>query len=644
MGSHLRPLSEVNEMGPILIALIIFGIATVVGACTNSRGGAKAVNAISAAGSLVLIWIGVLGVKGGTSFALGNPCSGNVLSGLWSITLKADPLSGFFLLVLGILGFSASIYGISYVNIYHEKFRLYSFNYPLFLLTMALALLSWNLLWFIVFWELMSLFSQFLVAFERNDKAVKAAFKYFCMTKGGADLLLLSVAIFLLAVSGFKVSYGILSAYLPKYLSAHPFTFWLLAIYLLIGFGVKAAMVPFHSWLPEAHPEAPSNVSALLSGIMIKLPVYMLFRVYLSFFPLNFYLGIVIGVFAVVTMFFGNMFAFVQRDSKRLPAYSSVGQIGYVLLGLGAGISLLSSGYNVLGSLALIASLYHVFAHAVSKGLMFLNAGAVLYATGTRDLDELGALAKYMPATAFCGLIGAMSISGMPPFAGFLSKWMLYASTLPSIWIFSLFGIVAMFMSIATTISFLKYYTAIFSRPGRKELKAKEVPLSMVIGQFVLTGFAVALGLYPYFGVSIISRTVSYLGFSVPISSYYILPGIVIPKVANFMPLLVLFVTFGLGLTLAFGISVRRTRVWTCGTPVEVNGLPSDGYYQAIVQDFKLVYSIASGALRGLLRFASGVKKLSLGYEKGSYELSWMISAAMVFLAILVWLLGGGVW
>ncbi len=631
-------------MNPILISIIVFGVATVIGACTKSKGGAKVVNAISALGSLILIWIGISGACGGISFSIGSPTSGNVLSGLWSITLKADPLSGFFLIILGILGFSASIYGISYLDKYRGNFRLYSFNYPLFILIMSLVLLSWNLLWFIVFWELMTLFSQFLVAFYRNEKAVKAAFKYFCMTKGGADLLLLSVAIFLLTISGFRVGYGVLSSYLPSYLSSHPFIFWLLAVYLLIGFGVKAGMVPLHSWIPDAYSEAPSNVSALLSGIMKKLPIYMLFRIYLTFFPRNFYLGILIGVFAVITMFFGNMLAFVQNDSKRIPSYSSIAQIGYVLLGLGAGISLTASGHTILGALALLASLYHVFSHAVSKGLLFLNAGAVFYATGTRNLDDLGALAKYMPATAFCGIIGAMSISGMPPFAGFLSKWMLYAATLPSIWIFSLFGIIAMFMSIATTIAFLKYYTAIFSGPEKKELKAEEVPIPMVVGQSILAGFSILLGVYPFFAIFFISKLLDYIGVQFQVSSYYILPGVVIPKVANFMPLLVIFVTFGLGLVLAFGISVRRTKVWTCGTPVEVNRMPSSGYYQAIVEDFKWVYSMAKGAVRGVLRFASGVKKVSLGYEKGSYELSWMTSAAMVFLAILVWLLGGGFW
>ncbi len=627
----------------LLIPIGILVIAAVVG-LAKAKISLKIVSTLSAIASAVMIYIGIVGFETTLELKYNLFNSSSLFVTLNWLVFRVDSLSAFFLLLLGILSLCASVYGIKYMEKYlgKEDTRIYTFNYPIFLLTMYLVLICWNLLWFIIFWELMSLFSQFLVAFEQSEeKAIKAAFKYFCMTKAGAEFLVLAVVLIILKATSFNADYSEIANILPAYLSAHPGMLYALTFALLIGFGVKAAMIPFHSWLPDAHPEAPSNVSALLSGIMIKLPIYMLLRFFISFFPLEPEIGLIIAVFGVLTLFFSMMYALLQEDSKRLLAFSSIDNIGYILLPMGAGIYFLANGNQLLGSVALAAALFHTMNHAFFKGLLFLTAGSVMYETGTRDLNYLGSLAKKMPLTAFAALIGSLAIAGMPPLNGFVSKWMIYISTLSSP-ATSLFGIIAIFISAVTLGAFVKYFTAIFTKPAVKEIDAKEVPLLMSAPQLLLALLCIVFGIYPFIPLKMISQALGSIG--VPLASLVVYPSLVVPKTGSYSPIIV-FAFLLVSTLIALLLIPSRGSVmstWKTGRSEDLNvSMPADAYYRDFKEAFNEVYLLGDVSKGFVQKVAKIGKRFGTKFEVLSYDLNSMLSLAMILIVILVVLLGG---
>jgi len=629
---------------PIIVLLV-----SMIPAISKTKMSMKLGNIISAIGSLLILYVGIVGFQRTLSleFTLFDiPEGSNVLSIFSRLTFKIDGLSSVFLIILGILSFVASIFGIEYLMKYHKDPRSYIVNFPLMILSMYLAITSWNIAWFIVFWEFMSLFSQFLVAFEGKEFSIKAARKFFLMTKAGGDFLVLSIIAIILMITGFNASYDVISQVLPDYLSSHPEILYFMTFCILVGLGVKAGMVPLHSWLPEAHPAAPTPISAMLSGIMIKVPVYMMFRFFLGFFPLKSETGIVIAIFGVITLFFGTMYALIQSDSKILLAYHSVGQIGYIILALGAGIYLISSGYDLLGKVALIASIYHTINHATFKSLLFLTAGSVIYATGSRDLNYLGGLARYMPLTALSAFVGALSIAGIPPFNGFVSKWMIYISTLPTPTLISLFGILALFISAVTAASFIKYFTAIFVRPAPKnnKLTVKEVPSLMIFSQLILSIMCLFLGIYPQLPITMATKALESVRVSTEALPLKVFPVIVLPEIGNFAPILPLIMIFILAPVASIMVKAsRHTKVWTSGYPRSTSGLPAKGYYKDFINAFPEIFLLTEKLLKLLNKIINVVKRQSLGYEELSYDLSTMTSIALVFLLLGIILMLWGV-
>jgi formate hydrogenlyase subunit 3/multisubunit Na+/H+ antiporter MnhD subunit len=294
---------------------------------------------------------------------------------------------------------------------------------------------------------------------------------------------------------------------------------------LLIGFGIKAGMWPFgQMWLPDAHPAAPSPVSSLLSGVMIKTGVYGLMRSFLWLMPSHgsdWYSpstwGAALAVLGTITLFFGTMQALKQEQSKRLLAFHSIGQIGYILLGLGACLALLSPGKNstALTALAVVGfygALFHTINHGLFKSLLFLNAGSMLYATGTQDLNRLGGLMKYMPLTAITALVASFSIAGVPLFNGFASKWSIYVATIlgssyrgsPHVGYLALCAIFGIVTSALTLASFMKFFGVSFLSRASSLVEEKaaqkrslEVTPTMQIPQLLLAMFCILLGLVP---------------------------------------------------------------------------------------------------------------------------------------------------
>jgi len=416
---------------------------------------------------------------------------------LINMPIRIDGLSLVLITVIALLGLASSLYTPRYME-YYEKLAREGYFIALFstfIASMLLIVLTSDIIWFIFMWEVMTFSSYLLIIWEYVEEYVmKAGWKYF-VTMHFLSTLPLMIGIIALWETTGSTSMDVISARisrLPTELLAILYTLF------IIGFCSKAGVVPIHFWLPDAHPAAPSNVSALLSGAMIKVSVYGLLRFCCHLLPVNMIVGYVVAFLGTLSLTIGTLYALKQTDTKKLLAYHSVGQMGYIWLGLGAGMVLLSQG-NTLGFLGIIAGLYHLINHAAFKGLLFLSAGSILYRAHTRDLNILGGLNKIMPWTALFTLIAALSISGVPPLNGFMSKWLIYEVTFSSAnGLLAFFGIMALFISAATLASFIKFYTASFTGELKVKMKERaEVPGSMLAGMGILAVVCILWGVAP---------------------------------------------------------------------------------------------------------------------------------------------------
>jgi len=268
-------------------------------------------------------------------------------------------------------------------------------------------------------------------------------------------------------------------------------------VLLLAGFGLKAAIIPFHAWLPDAHSSAPSPISAMLSGVLIKaVGIYVLIRLFFNMFEFTHEISVAITVLGVLSMVIGSLVALIQWDVKRLLAYSSISQIGYVVMAFGMGMILLFRGDNEAAAiLAIAGGIYHMINHSVFKGLLFLNAGALEHRLDTRDLKQMGGLSKTMPVTSSTSLMASLSISGIPPFNGFFSKLIIIIAAINGR--FYLLAFLAVIVSIITLAYFLKFqrYAFFNKSPGKVLEKIREVPFPMSFSMILLAILCLALSL-----------------------------------------------------------------------------------------------------------------------------------------------------
>jgi formate hydrogenlyase subunit 3/multisubunit Na+/H+ antiporter MnhD subunit len=372
----------------------------------------------------------------------------------------------------------------------------------LFVAGMQLVLIADDAFAFMVAWELMSVSSYFLVTFQhQNAPNRRAGFLYLLMAHIGALAILL----------GFGVLAAFGGGYTFEAMRAAPLTpLWASIAFALafLGFGMKAGLMPVHAWLPEAHPVAPSHISALMSGVMLKVAVYGFLRV-------TFYLvgdvqwqwGLVALIVGTASALLGVLYALMQHDLKRLLAWSSIENVGIIFMGIGLSMIFLGTGHSTLGIIGLVAALYHVLNHAIFKGLLFLGAGAVLYRTHERDLDRLGGLIHRMPVTAALFLVGAVSISALPPFNGFVSEWLTFQAALQTPKLES--GVLRAILPIAAALlaltgalaaaAFVKVYGVAFLGKARERrtAHAREVPTGMLIGMGMLALLCLLLGVLP---------------------------------------------------------------------------------------------------------------------------------------------------
>lgn len=429
-----------------------------------------------------------------------------------SLSLLVNPLSGLLLFVLSLLALVAWIYGLSYMDEYKKQGAMtFGFFMHTFILSMALVVLADNAFWFLVFFELMSLTSYFLVTIEQSKASTHAGLMYMVMAHAG---LLMIMAAFLL----FGSQAGSLEFEAFRQTQLSPVLASAVFLLTFIGFGIKAGMIPFHSWLPLAHPSAPSNISALMSGGMIKIGVFGIVKVAFDLLQGSeqmIWWGLVIVGFGAVSSVLGVIYALVEHDIKRLLAYHSVENIGIILLGVGVGMVGVASGNNVLAILGLAGGLFHLLNHAVFKGLLFLGAGSITFAAHTKNMELLGGLGRLMPITATCFLIGSLAISALPPLNGFVSEWLIYQGLFSSIMsegivvmVVSAVAIVALALTGALAVTcFVKAYGVSFAGTPRSEqaANAKEVPAPMKLAMLMLAAFCVILGVGAHFIVPVFS-------------------------------------------------------------------------------------------------------------------------------------------
>ena len=429
-----------------------------------------------------------------------------------------DPLSLFFLVVISIVSVPAAIYSFSYLKgEYSSKKIIFSwFLLVVFVLSMAAVVTVGNLLTFLVAWEIMSLVSYFLVVFDTtHEKSIQAGTIYIIMTHIGTAFL---VAAFLI-LHKYAHSFDFLTIknaclIMPKSIKDIVF------LLLLVGFGTKAGIVPLHIWLPYAHPQAPSHISSIMSGVMIKTAIYGIIRFVIFLLGVNYsWWGVLVLILAVITCLVGVIYALMERDIKRLLAYSSVENIGIILLGVGLAMLFVAKQMPYLAVFSLIAGLYHLINHAIFKGLLFLGAGSVYKATGTRDIEKLGGLIKSMPQTAVYFLIGSMAISALPPLNGFVSEWL----TLQAFFLgaFNSSGGTRLFLGICASLlaltgglaaaCFVKAFGVVFLGLPRTHYaqNAKAVPLSMNFSMFFLALLAIVFGLGAGFIIKILAKVAS---------------------------------------------------------------------------------------------------------------------------------------
>jgi formate hydrogenlyase subunit 3/multisubunit Na+/H+ antiporter MnhD subunit len=424
--------------------------------------------------------------------------------------LRLDLLSGYFLVVVGLLSFFVSIYSIGYVKGFLGRRSITSLMvfYSVFIAGMFLVVLADDAFFFLIAWEMMAASSYFLVLFE--DEKIenrRAAFLYLVVAHVGAIAILLSFGVMAGLATGFSgfQSYtfdAMRETELPAGLAT-------LAFFLaFFGFAAKAGVVPLHVWLPEAHPVAPSNVSALMSGVMLKTAIYGIVRVVFDLigdFP--WWWGALVLVFGLVSAVMGVLYALMQHDLKRLLAYHSVENIGIILIGLGLAMIFTSFNMSQLAALALIAGLYHTLNHAMFKGLLFMGAGAVLHATHEKNMEEMGGLIRFMPWTAALFLIGCVSISALPPFNGFVSEWLTYQAfllspALPSPLLNLLIPLGAALLALTSALAaacFVKAFGVTFlgHQRGHHHGSVHEVRWSMRIGMLLTALTCLGLGVFP---------------------------------------------------------------------------------------------------------------------------------------------------
>jgi hydrogenase-4 component B len=415
-------------------------------------------------------------------------------------------VSAFFLFIAAVVVLASSVFSAAYMKRYAGHYSLAAFNgwYLVLCASIVWILIEGDVFGFLLAWEAMSISSYMLVNFEHEREGTRQA-GYLMLAMGEAGFIAVAIVFLLLAVRAGSWQFSELKA---AAIGLGPVSRWIVFLLTFFGFGVKAGLVPVNAWLPRAHPAAPANVSAILSGVILNLGLYGIIRVNFQLVPVSSVsVGLVMLLTGTVSALVGILYATTETDLKGVLAHSSIENIGIVTLGLGAGVIFAALGRPLLSGMALIAAFYHMLNHSFYKALLFLGAGSVDEHTGTRDLDRLGGLMRVMPWTAGAFLVGALAISAVPPFNGFVSEWLMLQTLLRGVEIpstvlrlvFALCGaLLALTAALAVT-CFVKAFAMGFLGLPRSESAAKAVEArsSAIAPMGLLALLCLMLGVLP---------------------------------------------------------------------------------------------------------------------------------------------------
>lgn len=490
-----------------------------------------------------------------------------------NVNFIIDPLSAFFILIISLISCFGIVYANGYLKPYIEKDKNIS-AHLIFLTTlissMLLVVTCQNALMFLICWEIMSLSSFFLVIFENEKKEIlKAGIKYLVFMH--ISVIFIIIAFAMLSLKSGSLDFHSFAPILQEN-KIFANTIFFLAF---VGFGTKAGFVPFHNWLPDAHPSAPSHVSAIMSGIMIKTGLYGILRLISLIAIPSKLLAFTVILISVITALYGILYAISQHDLKRLFAYSSIENIGIIGIGIGTGMIGLTYGNNIVATLGFSGALLHILNHSIFKQLLFLLAGSVYLKTHTRDIEKLGGLIKSMPITGTIFLLGSIAICALPPFNGFISEFLIYFAMLKGLEITNFFVILALIFTIGglafvgtmAILCFTKAFSIVFLGMPRSEASAnvlKDVNYSMTIPTIILAVLCLLIGLCPQFVVHIINLPITVLSYNSTV--HLNIPVEILQQISTFTLVL-------LGLIIA--ITVLRLRLcknkiqyyetWGCG-------------------------------------------------------------------------------
>jgi len=595
---------------PLFLILVGYAAGVLLPLCFPARPRIQNLIAhgLAAVATMGGIYLGMVGLLAPDPLAM----SVSSTLPLLTFAVRLDALSSFFLLMISLVGLAASIYAVGYVTEWYGRISigLLGSLYNAFLLSMTLVVLADNGFFFLIAWELMSLFSYFLVVTEHEKSDVRyAGLFYLIMTHIGTAFIILTFLLLFQGSGSFSFdAFRDPGHPLPDNMRTMAF------VLALIGFGTKAGIVPLHVWLPYAHPAAPSHISALMSGVMIKTAIYALLRVYFDFFGGHFpwWWGFVVLLIGAVSALLGVMYALMEHDLKSLLAYHSVENIGIILLGIGAGMIFHSYDLDELAALGLIAGLYHTINHAVFKALLFFGAGSLLYATHTRNMEEYGGLLRRMPWTGGCFLIGAVSIAALPPTNGFVSEWLVFQSLflsyqMPSLLMKFMLPLAAAMLALTGVLAltcFAKAFGISFLALPRSShaRHAEEVPWPMRVGMGVLSAVCIALGLAPMLVIPFLDHvSTSLIGRSIADKMLALDGWALAPVNVEFSSLsspvlgFLLVATAALGLALVVcygGTSPRRySKTWACGLNLTSRmEYSATGFVQPIKRVFSTIY------------------------------------------------------
>ena len=518
--------------------------------------------------------------------------------------LRLDALSGFFLFLLGATAAGISIYAAGYMRQSEgAEHGLQCLLYHTFLASMAFVMLADDGYSFMVAWESMALSSFFLVTAEhRHAEIRRAGYLYLLVAHIGAVGILLSFGV----MAGSTGDYTFDAMREFYHAGFWPTVAFLLALF---GFGAKAGLLPLHIWLPEAHPAAPSPVSAMMSGVMLKTAIYGLLRVSLDLLHAQlWWWGALLLALGLATALFGVIFSTVQSDMKRLLAYSSIENIGLIFVGFGLTLIFKSFALPNLAALALTATLYHCLNHAFFKSLLFLTTGSVLHATRERNLGKLGGLIHRMPWVAWLALVGVLASAGLPPLNGFVSEWLLlqsflFTTGLPQGYLNMLLpavaGAVALIAALAG-FAMVKFFGVVFLGQPREEKLAQAHDASRLerLGLLWLAVGCVLLGLFPNVVIAVLDPVTrllvgSGLGFTATSHGWWLLAPISEDR-ASYSPA-IFFGSLALFMPLVFWAvhryyhgRLKRVPAWDCGFPMQTSRMQdtAEGYGQPIRRIF----------------------------------------------------------